>query len=151
MDERNLLAEKPGPRLLVDELSACGCELLQSRSHVVRLERDVVHPWAAPRKESPDRGVVARRREQLDPAVSDTKQRSHDSLRRESATLFDVGSEDALVRRDRLLEVDDCDAEMVDPPHVHPRDATRRRAGAAQSRAGRARTVPIVSDEWDSA
>jgi hypothetical protein len=46
----------------------------------------------------------------------------------------------ALVRRNRLVEIDHGHAEVVDRPHAS--DSTRR----PQSRMGSARTVPIVSD-----
>src|SRR4029079_7182081 len=68
MDERDLQPEQPASRNLVDQLGFLVLEAGKGRSDVVDLVGDVVHARAALGEEAPDRRVVARRDEQLDPA-----------------------------------------------------------------------------------
>src|SRR4051795_12351630 len=71
MDERDLQAEEPTPRRLVDQLRALGGELVDRRADVVDLVGDVVHAGPAVGEELTDRRVVAECGEQLDPAGAD--------------------------------------------------------------------------------
>src|SRR5437867_3919043 len=67
VEERDLEAEQARTRLVVDELRPVRSEGFELGPQVVDLERDVVHPRAAPREEPSDGRVVAERPEQLDP------------------------------------------------------------------------------------
>ena len=96
------------------------------------------------REEAPDGRVVRGRRHELDPALADEHRRRFDALLLQWLPVLEPGVEEALVGRDRLVEIGDGHADVVDPPHAP--DSTRR----PQSRMGSARTVPIVSDAWDS-
>ena len=60
---------------------------------VVRLERDVVHAGPAPGEEAADRCVLAGRREQLDPALTDQERRGFDSLLGECVAVLQPGAE----------------------------------------------------------
>ena len=143
MDEHELDPEKPDARP-VDELRTRTFEPIERGAEIVGLDRDVVHPGTAPRKEATDRGVFTRRRQKLETTVADEKRRGLDSLVDERLAMLETSGEEALVRRDRLVEIRDGDADVMDA--LHGRDAIR----AGQSRMGSARTVPIVSDDRDS-
>lgn len=123
MDERDLEAEEAAPRHLVDELRAGGLELFERTDEIVGPDCDVVHPWAAPREKPTDRRVVARRRHELEDALAHEDCRCLDTLLDERLTASEPGAEQRLVRRDRLVEIGDGDAEMMYA--LHPRDAIR--------------------------
>jgi len=143
MDEHELDPEEPDARP-VDELRACGLELIERRDEIVGFDRNVVHPRTTPREKATDRSVLTRRRQKLETTVAHEERRSLDSLAYERLAMLETSGEEALVRRDRLVEIRDGDADVMDA--LHGRDAIR----AGQSRIGSARTVPIVSDERDS-
>ena len=126
MDERDLEAEETDAWHLVDELSAGVRELVERRPQVVGRERDVVHPRPSSREEAADRRVLAGRREQLDPAVAEEERRGFDALLHERRAMLDACVEELLVRRDRLVEVVDGEAEVMNALHAHPRDATHQ-------------------------
>ena len=73
--------------------------------HVVDLVGDVVHPGSALGQEPPDRRVVARRREQLDPARADEERGGLDALVADTRRDARAGGEEPLVGRDGLVEV----------------------------------------------
>ena len=102
-------------------------------------------PGPAPREKAPDRGVLARRRQQLDATLAHPQRDGVDALGLQRVPVLDAGAEQALPGLDRLVEIGDRDPEVMDAADVHPRDA------GAQSRMGRTRTVPTVSDDRDSA
>src|SRR5438132_228622 len=81
----------------------------------VDLVGDVVHPRPALGQEAADRRVVARGRKQLDAAGADAQTCRLDALVGDNLAVLELGAEEPLVRRERLVEVFDRDAEVVDP------------------------------------
>jgi hypothetical protein len=146
MDERDLEPVEPAPRGRVDQLRTGLRELTHGRRHIVCLERDVVHARPATSEEAADRSVLAGREEELDAAVADEQRGGLDTLFGERVPMLHRRAEEALVGRDRLVEIGDGDADVMDSAQGHARDAS----GVRQSRMGRARTVPTVSDDRDS-
>src|SRR5438067_8488967 len=113
MQERDLEAEEALSRPVVDELDTLFLQLVERALYISDLVRDVVHPGPALGEELADGRVLAQRREQLDPSFSDAQRRRLDALLRNRLAMLDARAEDALVRRHRLVEVGDRDAEMV--------------------------------------
>ncbi len=124
MHERNLEPEHPLPRLLVDQLGAACGELGDRGSYVSNLIRNVMHARASQREKPSDRRVVAERREQLDPALAHADRRRLDTLLVDARPMLEAAAEQALVRTHRLVEIHDCDADMVNPSRFHVSDAT---------------------------
>ena len=125
MDERDLEPEEPLPRYLVDQLGSGRDEVLEHSRNVVGLERDVMHAWASLGEEAPDRRVLTRGLEELDPALAHEERGRHDALILEHVAALQARLEEALVRCDRLFEVRYGNAEMMDAADAHPSDATR--------------------------
>ena len=123
MDECDLGAEKPSPRMLVDQLGAGLGERTERLFDVGALERDVMHAGAAAGKEAPDRRVLSRRREQLHAAAPDEERGRLDALLGERIAVLHRRAEQPLVRRDGLFEVLDRDTEMMDAADPHAIDA----------------------------
>src|SRR4051794_30681286 len=114
MDERDLEAEHPAARRLVDQLGARAREVGQRRANVVDLVRDVVHSRPALREEAADRSVLAERAEELDAALADADRRSLDSLLLDPLAMLERPTEEARICVDRAVEVVDGDSDMVD-------------------------------------
>lgn len=124
MDEHELDSEEAHAGS-VDELRAGGAQPVERRREIVGLEGDVVHPLTAPCEETADRRVLARRRHELDATSADEERRSLDALLDEWLAMLETSCEEGLVRRDRLVEVRDGDADVMDA--LHGRDAIRAR------------------------
>src|SRR5437763_6354493 len=139
MDERDLQTEHPGARLFVDELCAVAPQPLERRRDVLDLERDVVHSGAARGEEAADRGVVLERREQLDAAAADEDGRRLDALAGHRRTVLQLRAEEPLVRPQRLVEVVDGYADVMNAARFHSRDGSRVSRPRAESRARRGR------------
>ena len=129
MDERDLETEQAATRYGVDELRARRLQLFERGREILRPESDVVHPGPTPRQEASDGRVVAGRAHQLEATLADEHRGGLDALLHERLAMLDSCSEEALVRRDRLVEIDDGDAEVMDAPSPHSRDAIGAGAG----------------------
>jgi hypothetical protein len=123
VDERDLQAEKPAPRALVDQLRPLSRELVQRRANVVDLVGDVVHPRTAVGEELADRGLLAERGKQFDPVAADPEGRGFDPLFGNGLAVLEPGAEEPLVRRERRVEIVDRDAEVMNPARLHAGDA----------------------------
>src|SRR5439155_24159102 len=119
MDECNLEPEEPTARYGVDQLGSGRLELGQGRADVVDLVGDVVHPRPALREELADGSLVAERREQLDAAFAHAQRRGLDALVGHGVAVLQLRTEEPLVRGDRLVEVGDSHAEMVNAARLH--------------------------------
>lgn len=119
MHERDLQAEHPPPRLGVDQLGAVPGEVLEDDAHVLDLVGHVVHARTAGCDELPDRGVVSERREQLDAAPADAHGCRLDALVIDTHPMLELAAEVPLVRRDRLVEIGDREADVMDPAGIH--------------------------------
>jgi hypothetical protein len=119
MYESDLKPEQPRSRLLVDQLRAGGGELSERGADVRHLVGDVVHPGPATSEKSTDWSVLARRSEQFDATAADENRGSFDTLGFEVVSKLETRSEHPFVDRDRLLEVDNRDADMVNPARLH--------------------------------
>src|SRR6266508_6388424 len=73
-----------------------------------------------------DRGLVAQGSEQLDPALAHSQGSRLDPLPRNRLPPDDLCAEELLVGLDRLVQVLDGDAEVMDPLRTHPTDAIRQ-------------------------
>ena len=71
VDERDLQAEEPKARAVVDQLGPFRGELVEDGADVVDLVGDVMHPGAALGEEAADRRFLAGRRQQLDAAANE--------------------------------------------------------------------------------
>lgn len=105
MDERDLETEHAPPRCLVDQLRALVREMSEGRPDVVDLVSDVVHSRASLCEEAADRGVLAERAEQLEPALPDSDRRCLDALLLDEGALLEPRPEEALVRVQRPVEI----------------------------------------------
>src|SRR5439155_11818640 len=99
-------------------------ERIERGAQVGDLVRDVVHPRPSLREELPDGSLRAERREQLDAPVADQHRRRFDALLGHGRTVLDLGAEEPLVRRDRLVEIVDRNPEVMNPARLHADDAT---------------------------
>ena len=122
MHERHLEAEHAQPRLGVDQLCTAPREVAQRSADVVDLVGNVVHPGASVREEPPNRRVVSERREQLDAALADAHRCSLDALILDADAMLDTSAQEALVRANRLVEIDDRDADVMDAACFHAGD-----------------------------
>ena len=105
MDKGNLQTEEAATGDSVDQLGSRRCEIGQSIGDVVDLVRDVVHPGPALGEEPPNRRVLPRRREQLDPARAEDDGRRLDALVGENLTMLERPTEELGVRLDRIGEI----------------------------------------------
>ena len=128
MDERELEPEETAAGNRIDELGTRGGELVERRPEVVRLQRDMVHSRATTGEKATDGSVVFGRRHELEPALPHEERRGLDALLDELLPALETRAEERRVRGDRLVEVGDGDAEMVDA--VHAGDATRASVAA---------------------
>src|SRR3989442_10216694 len=119
MEEGYLEPEETRPGLAVDELDTVRRESVQLGLHVVDLERDVVHPGPALGHELADGRVLAERAKQLDPALADEERRRLDALLDDGVAVLEPSPEQPLVRVDRLVEILDRDAEVMDSARRH--------------------------------
>ncbi len=119
VDKRDLEPEEPSMRTLVDQLGSFRSKLVERLADVLDLVRDVVHPWAALGEKLPDRRLLAERGEQLDAVLSDPQRGGLDALIRHGLAVLEQRTEEPLVGRNRLVEVGDRDAQMMDSPRLH--------------------------------
>jgi hypothetical protein len=113
MDERDLEAEHPAPRFRVDQLRARRREIRERSANVIHLVRNVMHSWAALRKEAAYGRVLPKRPEKLDAAFADTKRRRLDALLFDPLAMLEGRSEEPRIRLDRAVEIADGDPNMV--------------------------------------
>ena len=146
MDERHLETVQAGTRLSVDELYAHTVEPGELGAKIIDLVGDVVHARPTAGEEPSDRRVLLERREQLDPTVTDVKRGRLRALTRDRP-LPSTLAEQALVRRDGLVEIGTATPMWWMPPSATSSDASQT---AGQSATGRTRTVPTVSGACDS-
>jgi hypothetical protein len=108
MDEGDLETEEATMRLEVDQLDALVSEAPELAVEVGDLVGDVVHAGPALGEEPAHVRVVAERAQEFDATSADPHGGSLDALVRDRLALLELGAEDALVRVDGLVEVDDC-------------------------------------------
>jgi len=124
MDESDFEPEEAGARPLVDQLRARGGELVEGGADVGDLVRDMVHPRPAPGEEPPDGSVVAGRLEQLDPTLADPNRGRAHTLAVHGGLMFHLGAEQPRIRGERLVEVVNRNAEVMDSLRLHGSEAT---------------------------
>ena len=129
VNERDLEAEQPAPRPVVDQLGTFGGELVDCGADVVDLKGDVMHPRAASGEKPSDRRLVAKRGEELDPPAADSERRGLDTLVGNGLAMLQARPEEPLVGGKRLIEIIDGDTEMMNPTRLHAADATRSVGG----------------------
>lgn len=122
MHERHLEAEHALPRLGVDQLDAAPLEVAERGADIVDFVRDVMHPGPALGEELAHRCVAGERSEQLDAAFADADGRRLDALILDAGAMLDASAEEALVRPNRLVEVVDCEADVMDAACFHAGD-----------------------------
>jgi hypothetical protein len=113
MDEGHLEAEHAAPRRLVDQLGPCLGEVRERGADVVDLVSHVMHSRAALLEEAADRRVGVERSQELEPALPDTDGCRLDPLRVDAGAMLEPGSEEALVRLERAVEILDGKTDMV--------------------------------------
>jgi hypothetical protein len=124
MHEGDLEAEHSAPWMRIDEVRAFGGEVGERGVDVGDRVGDVVHARPALREEASDGRVVAERCQELHPAVADADRGRLDALLVDALAMLDAGAEQPLVRRHRLVEVRDRNADVVNAPCFHPTDVT---------------------------
>ncbi len=124
MDECDLEPVQPAAGNHIDEVRADLGELAQGRLHVVGLERDVMHAGTSTREEATNGGVLPGRSEQLDATGADKQRGGLDPLAGQLVAMLHSRAKQPLVGRDRLIEVSDGDADVVDSAQVHAGDAS---------------------------
>ena len=139
MDERDLEPEEAAARRLVDELRARGRELDRARSCTSSVSSAT---WCIPgprRARKRPTGVSSPVGVTSSMRLSPTRtRRGLDALLAERLAMLEPRAEERLVRRDRLVEIGDRDAEVMDP-RPHAGDAIARRGSVAhRQRANRA-------------
>ena len=124
MDERDLKTEEPAAR---HRSISCAprSRARRAREEILGFECDVMHPGAAAREKAPDGRVVVGRRDELDATLAEEKRRRLHSLLLERLAVLELRAEEALVRRDGLVEVGHRETEMVNAANPHARDAIR--------------------------
>jgi hypothetical protein len=130
--EGDLRAEETAARGGIDQPRPLALEAHELGRQILDLVRKVVHPRAALREEPPDRRVRAECREQLDMSGADPQRRGLDPLCVLRLAPGELGAEEALVARDRIIEILDRDADVVHA--LHRRDSTFRLARHAPLR-----------------
>jgi hypothetical protein len=113
MDERDLEAEHAATGRLVDQLGAGVGEIRKGCADVRDLVGDVVHPGAAVCEEPPDRGVLAERAQELEPALADPDERRIHPLLLHARALLDPRAEQALVCVERSVEILDGETDVM--------------------------------------
>ena len=135
MNESDLEAEQPLSRLFVDQLGAFGGETAELELHVVDLVGDVVHARPMGGDEPADGRLLAERSQELDASRADEHGRGLDALVLDERAVLELGAEQSCVRCERLVQIVDGHAEMMDAAGSHGTDANgglvlRRRQGA---------------------
>ena len=119
MNECDLEPEKALPRLLVDQLGTLGRQPPELQEDVLDLVCDMVHSRAPVCEELADGSLLAERGEQLDPTGADEYGCGFDALFLDAGPVLELGAEEALVRLERVVQVVDGDAEMMDAAGPH--------------------------------
>jgi hypothetical protein len=119
MDERDLEPEQPSMGLEVDQLHALVRETLQLSLEVGDLVGNVMHARAAFGDEPAHVRVFAERAQELDATVAYADCGGLDALVGHRLALLQLGPEDAPVRVEGLVEIDDRHAKMMDPLRLH--------------------------------
>src|SRR5947207_2356972 len=117
--EGDLEAEEAAARRGVDQLGALTLERLELGRHIVDLVGDVVHPRSPLGQEAADRSVLAERRQQLDTTRADAERGRLDALIGHGRPVLELGTEEPLVRLERLVQVVDRYAKVVDAAWGH--------------------------------
>ena len=119
MDECDLEPEEAVPRGLVDQLGPLGREPPELREDILDLVGDMVHSRTAVCEELANGCLLTERGEQLDPARAHEHRCGLDTLFLDPGSVLEFGAEQALVRVERVVQVVDGDAEMMDAAGTH--------------------------------
>ncbi len=144
MNERDPESVQAAPRLLVDQPVAGSGESGELGPHVIDLERHVMQPRATALHEPTDGRVGRSCLEQLDAIGADAQRCRLDALLVQKLAMLEDRAEQPLVAPDRLVEVVNGDADVVDSSRAD--DGERYPVGSAPS----ARTTPTASEESES-
>ncbi len=115
MDERHQRVFRAWPRLLIHQPHTFRLELRQRRLDVVDAKRDVVDAGAASLHISRDRRIRGRCLEQLQRRLSQRDEVSANTLRRHFFRRFDIQTQCVAIERQRLVEVGDGNADVIEP------------------------------------
>ena len=124
MHERDLEAEQPFAGRGVDQVGSRDLKFGERRTHIAYLVRDMVHPRPAPGEKPPDGSVVAGRLEQLDPTLADPNRGRAHTLAVHGGLMLHLGAEQPRIRGERLVEVVNRNAEVMDSLRLHGSEAT---------------------------
>ena len=150
MDECDLEPKEALPRLLVDQLGALGREPPELREDILDLVGDMVHPRTAVCEEPSNGSLLPERGKQFDPARADEHGRGLDALVLDPRAVLELGAEEPLVRIERVVQVVDGNAEMMDAAGSHGKRCywrlLLRESAHGADRLGRPRLRPDVAE-----
>src|SRR3954467_3189816 len=121
MDERDLEPEQALSRLGIDELGAGASERVERGVDVLDLECHVMHSCAARGEEPADGSVAVEWRKQLESPFADEHRRGLHALVGHRRAVLELGAEQSRVRVERLVEIRDRDAYVMNAACVHAR------------------------------
>jgi hypothetical protein len=153
MDECDLEPKEALPRSLVDQLGPFGREPPELHEDILDLVGDMVHSRAALCEEPADRRFFTERRKQLDAARADQHGCGLDALFVDTCAVLERSAEQALVGVERVVQVVNGDAEVMDAADAHGTDATeglvlcRGESAHGADRLGRTRLRSDVAEQ----
>jgi hypothetical protein len=119
MDERDLEPEQSGSRLHIDQLHTLLGQAIQLAVQIAHLVGDMVHSRTAIGDELADGRVVAECAQELDAAPANANGHRFDTLGRHRLAMLQLCAENRSVRLDRLLQVLDRHAQVMNPLRLH--------------------------------
>jgi len=137
VQESHAAAADADPRPLVDQLESRASRGLERRLDVIRAISHVVEAGSAPREELPDGRVRCERPQELDVALADAEQHGLDALLLDHLSVLERQAEAVAVQRERLVEVLDGDADVVDASEHGVSESRRPDVGIDYTNAGR--------------
>jgi hypothetical protein len=119
VNERNLEAEEAATRLRIDQLRPARGDVRQGGAEIIDLKCNVMHTRPSLGEEPADGRLFPERSEELDATLPDAEGGGFDTLVLDRLTVLERGAEEADVGRDRLIQVVNRNAKVMDPARLH--------------------------------
>src|SRR5579884_937480 len=121
MDKRGQVPVHTFSRALVDELISIRGKCGQHRLDVRHDEADVVHPFAAFLKKTPDRAIIRKRLEDFDPRIRAVEEGDFEVLGGSDLRRLGAETKNADIEPERVGRIANRDGDMVDWQRVEQR------------------------------